>query len=133
MDEELDLVEIAPEAQPPVAKILDFEKFKYEKERQEKEAKRKLREVEVKEIRVGPFVSKHDLDTRLTRIREFLKKGHKVKITIKFTGRQMRHPEFGNQLLDQIIKIVEDEAKIEQERRFIGRQLSIIVGPKTKN
>jgi len=131
-DEGLDLVEIGPNANPPVCKILDFEKFKYEKTRQEKEAKKKTKEIELKEVRFGPFVSEHDLNFRLEKAKEFLKKGNKVKLTINFTGRQMRHTEFGDKLLDRIIEQLGESVQIDQERRFAGRQLSIFVGPKNK-
>jgi translation initiation factor IF-3 len=129
-DEGLDLVEIGPSANPPVCKILDFEKFKYEKTRQEKEAKKKIKEIELKEVRFGPFVSEHDLNFRLEKAKEFLKKGNKVKLTINFTGRQMRHTEFGDQLLNRIMEQLGESVQVDQEKRFAGRQLSIVVGPK---
>lgn len=129
-DQYLDLVEIGPNADPPVCKIVDFKKFLYEKEKQEKEAKKKTKEVEVKEVRFGPFVSEHDLNFRLEKVRDFIKKGNKVKITVGFTGRQMRHTEFGRELMDKVVENLQNETQVEQEMKLNGRRLSLIIGPK---
>ena len=126
-DSGFDLIEIGPNADPPVCKILDFEKFKYEKLRQEREAKKKVKKIELKEVRFGPFVSEHDFNFRIEKVNGFLKKGNKVKLTIKFTGRQMRHPEFGNQMLDKIFAKLGDNVQTEQDKKFTGRQLSTVV------
>lgn len=136
-EKDLDLVEIAPSAQPPVAKIVDFKKFLYEEKRKEREAKKKLKEVELKEIRLGPFISDHDLETRLEQAREFLNDGNHVKITVKFKGRQMGHTEFGYKLIEKVKEILSELAKIEKEERLEGRNLNIFFAPgknaKTKN
>lgn len=125
----LDLVEIAAKADPPVARILNFKKFLYEEKRRSREAKKKLKEVELKEIRVGPFISAHDLKTRLDQAREFFRDGNHVKITIKFTGRQMAHTEFGYKLLEKIKNELNEVAKIEREERFEGRNLTTFFSP----
>ena len=129
VESEMDLVEIAPNADPPVCRIVDFKKFLYEQEKKEKEAKKHLKEVEVKEVRLSPFIAQHDFQTRLRRAQEFFDKGNRVKVNIRFTGRQMGHPEFGHQLLDRVLKQFEGKIKIERESRFEGKQLTIILSP----
>lgn len=130
----VDLVEIAPNANPPVCKLIDFKKFRYLEQRKEREAKKHTKEAEIKEIRFGPFVSDHDLDIRIKKIEEFFKKGYRVKVTIKFTGRQMSHTEFGQTLIEKIKDYFADRIKIEREAKFEGRRYSIIFAPKsTKN
>ena len=127
----LDLVELAAQANPPVAKIVDFEKFRYQESKKEQAIKKHAREIELKEIWVSPRIADHDLNTRLNRVEEFLTKGNKVKLTVKFKGREMGHPELGHQVLDQAMQILgEDKIKIERERRFEGRNLAVIFGRK---
>jgi len=128
-DEGLDLVEIAPEADPPVAKILDFKKFLYTEKLKEKKAKKKTKEVELKEIRVGPFIAQHDLETRLEQAAGFLDEGNRVKITVKFAGRQMGHTEFGFELLKKIKEELSGVAQIEREEKLEGRNLSMTLCP----
>lgn len=125
---EVDLVEVAPNAKPPVCRLIDFKKFKYLQARKEREEKKKVKEVELKEVRMGPFVAQHDLLVRKERIREFLKDGHRVKVTIKFTGRQMAHPEFGHKLLKEIVESFAETAQVERETKFEGRNLTLILG-----
>ena len=124
-----DLVEIGPNAVPPVCKLIDFKKFKYFEQKKEREAKKHARDVEVKEIRFGPFVSDHDLKTRLNRATEFFAKGNRVKVTVRFTGRQMAHPEFGPVLMNRVIEYFGDKVKIEREAKFEGRQFSTVLSP----
>lgn len=125
---EVDLVEVAPKAVPPVCRLIDFKKFKYLQARKEREEKKKVKEVELKEIRMGPFVAAHDLAVRMGRIREFLKDGHRVKVTVRFTGRQMTHPEFGRKLLEKIVGELNELAQVEREAKFEGRNLNLILG-----
>lgn len=129
LEEGLDLVEIAPQADPPVVKIIDYKKFLYDEKRKEKEARKKLKEVELKQVKVGPFISEHDLKTKLDQAREFLKDGNHVKITVKFTGRQMAHTEFGFKLLEKIKEEFAEIANIEREERLEGRNLNTLFAP----
>lgn len=129
---ELDLVEIAPKAIPPVAKIVDFKKFLYQEEKKRKEEKKKARISETKEVRLGPFMDDHDLGVMVKRAREFLETGNKVRLVVRFAGRQITHPEFGQQVLDKAINSVFDVSKIEREKHFEGRQLIAILSPERK-
>lgn len=118
---EIDLVEVAPQAKPPVCRLIDFKKFKYlesKKAKQEKRAK-----VEIKEIRLGPFISENDLQVRLRKARDFLKDGDRVRAVVKFTGRQMARTQFGQKLIERFIGELADISKVEREPRFEGRLL----------
>lgn len=127
-EQELDLVEVAAGAQPPVARIVDFEKFKYQEEKKEQAARKKAKEVELKEIWLSPRIAQHDLEVRLKKAEEFLNKGNKVKLTIKFKGREMGHPEAGYQVVRQALDYLGDRVSIERETKFEGRNLTTIVG-----
>lgn len=124
---EIDLVEVAPNAKPPVCRLIDYKKFKYLQSRKEREERKKIKTVELKEVRMGPFVAPHDLQVRLTRIREFLTDGNRVKLTIRFGGRQMAHPEFGHELIKKILGELEELAQIVREAKFEGRNLTLIL------
>lgn len=126
---ELDLVEVAPNVSPPVARIVDFEKFRYKEEKREQAAKRNAKEVELKEIWLSPRIAQHDLEVRLKRASEFLEKGNKVKLTIKFKGREMAHPETGRRVAEQALTYFGDKINIERETKFEGRNLTTIIGP----
>ncbi len=128
----LDLVEIAPNAKPPVAKIIDFKKFLYQEEKKKKEEKKKSKRSETKELRLGPFVNEHDLMVVLRKAREFLGDGNKVKFVVKFAGRQITHPEFGERILEKTIEFLSGVSKIEREKHFEGRQLIVILSPQRK-
>lgn len=128
--EELDLIEIAPNADPPVAKLSNFQKFRYEESKKER-GSRKGPEGGLKELWLSPRIDEHDLKVRLNRTEEFLKKGYKVKLTVKFKGREMAHQELGHRVLQEALALLGDKAGIEREPKFEGRKLSIIVG-KTK-
>ena len=130
-EKEIDLVEIAPNANPPVCRIIDYKKFRYLQSRREREEKKNSREVELKEVRMGPFVAPRDLEIRIGRIKEFLGDGHRVKVTIRFSGRQITHPQFGYELLKKIVNGLEEIAYVEREAKFEGRNLTSILG-KTK-
>ena len=125
----LDLVEIAPNADPPVARIVDFQKFKYEESKKERGSKKGLMGG-LKELWLSPRIEDHDLKVRVDRTEEFLKEGFKVKLTVKFKGREMAHPENGRKVLDQAIALLGEGVGVEREAKFEGRNLSIIV---TKN
>lgn len=128
----LDLVEVAPTASPPVARIIDFNKFLYQLEKKKREEKRKAKVSATKEIRLGPFMSEHDIEVMIRRAKEFLTNGAKVKLVVKFIGRQITHPEFGRNILDRVIKNVSDISKIEREAHFEGKQLISVLAPERK-
>ena len=124
-EQDLDLIEIAADAKPPVVKIIDFQKFKYLEDKKEKEARKHTKQTELKEVRFSPFIGEHDLQTGLKKVKGFLKDGHLVKISIVFTGRQMAHQEFGPKLLERIM--AEIDAEKERPERMEGRRLNTIV------
>ena len=130
--EGLDLVEIAPAALPPVAKIVDFNKFIYQEEKRKREEKKKSKSSETKELRLGPFMNEHDLMVMVRRGRDFLGDGNKVKFVVKFAGRQITHPEFGDRVLQKAIDELSDISKIEREKHFEGRALIAIISPDKK-
>lgn len=123
----LDLVEIAPNADPPVARIVDYKKFKYEESKRERGSK-KGGEGGLKELWLSPRIDEHDLKVRLNRTEEFLKKGYKVKLTVKFKGREMAHQELGHRVLQEALALLGDKAGVDREPKMEGRKLSIIVG-----
>ncbi len=128
----LDLVEIAPTAKPPVARIIDFKKFLYQEEKKRREEKKKAKNSETKEIRLGPFMDDHDLETMVKRAREFLEGNDKVRLVVRFKGRQMGHPEFGHQVLNKAITSLSDVSKVDKEAHFEGRQLITMLSPERK-
>jgi translation initiation factor IF-3 len=130
-DQGLDLVEIAGQASPPVCKIIDFKKFKYLEEKKESDSKKAAKQVETKEIRLRPFTSDNDLEVRLKRMREFLGGGDRVKVVVKFMGREMARPEFGHQLLNKITRFVEGEGlgKLDKPAKFEGKSLVVSYSP----
>ena len=130
--EGLDLVEIAPMAKPPVAKIIDFKKFLYQEEKKKREEKKHAKSTETKEVRLGPFMGENDLNTMVGRAREFLQAGDKVRLTVFFSGRQITHPEFGHQTLDKAIDLLSDISKVDRERRLEGRKLILLLSPERK-
>ncbi|MBI2021739.1 translation initiation factor IF-3 [Candidatus Daviesbacteria bacterium] len=125
---ELDLVEIAPNTKPPVAKILDFQKFRYEESKKEQAARKHAKEVEQKEIWLTPRIADHDLGVRLNRVEQFLSEGDKIMFRVKFKGREMAHLEFGFQLLNKIFAILGDKITIEREPKVEGRSITAIIG-----
>jgi len=126
----LDLVEIAPEAKPPVCKILDYGKFRYEKQRKQKLNKKKQHVVQVKEIRMRPNTGDHDLLTKLTKAKKFLEAGSKLKVTILFRGREMAKQEMGLALLKRVSDILDEIAKVEKAPETEGRRMSLIMAPR---
>lgn len=124
----LDLIEIAPLAKPPVAKILDFKKFLYEENKKEQAAKKNAREVELKEIWLSPRIAEHDLNVRLRRAEEFLEDGDKIMFRVKFRGREMAHTELGFQLLNKIFESMGEKITVEREPKMEGRSITVIIG-----
>jgi translation initiation factor IF-3 len=125
---ELDLVEIAGNINPPVAKIIDFQKFRYEESKKEQAAKKHARDVELKEIWLSPRIAQHDLETRLRRVNEFLDDGARIMFRVKFKGREMAHLEFGYALLKKIFEKYGDRISIEREPKQEGRSITAIIG-----
>lgn len=124
---ELDLIVIAPQAKPPVAKISNFQKFRYEESKKER-ASKKGPEGGLKELWLSPRIAEHDLQVRLNRTREFLEQGYKVKFTVKFKGREMTHPELGAKVLQEALSLLGESVVVDREPKFEGRKLSMIVG-----
>lgn len=126
----LDLVEISPGASPPVCKILDYGKYRYEAQKKAHEARKKQKVIQIKEIKLRPTIGEHDLDIKLRNTLGFLEEGDKVRITLRFRGREMDHQELGMQVLNRVQETLKDNAKIEQSPRIEGRQIVMMVGPK---
>lgn len=127
---ELDLVKIAPTAKPPVCKIIDYGKYRYEQARKEKEAKKKQRTVEVKEVRLSPNIDTNDLNTKMNNARKFISKGNKVKVTLRFRGREMAHMQQSKHILDDFAEKMKDVAVIEKPAKLEGRSLSMVLTEK---
>ena len=124
----LDLIEIAPQASPPVAKIANFQKFRYDENKKARASKKGSAEGGLKELWLSPRIAEHDLKVRLNRTEEFLKSGHKVKLTVKFKGREMTHQDLGYQVLKEALALLGDKAGVERDPKMEGRKLSMIVG-----
>src|ERR1044071_2633257 len=126
----LDLVEISPNANPPIVKILDYGKFKYQEQKKAAEARKKQKVVEVKELKYRPMIDDHDYDVKMRAMARFFEEGDKVKITLRFRGREMAHQELGTQLLQRVKEDTAKMAKVEMEPRFEGRQMIMILAPR---
>jgi translation initiation factor IF-3 len=126
----LDLVEVSPNADPPVCKILDFGKFKYEAQKKKNEARKKQKVIEVKEVKLRPNIDDNDYEVKMRAMRKFLTEGDKVKITLRFRGREMAHQHLGMAVLDRVREALDDMAKIESLPRMEGRQMVMIVAPR---
>jgi translation initiation factor IF-3 len=129
---ELDLVEVAPNANPPVCRIMDYGKFKYEEGQKAKEARKKSTNVSVKEVKYRPKIGKGDFDTKTRNVIRFIEEGHKVKITLQFRGREMAHPELGSKILDDVLDAVGPAAKVDTQARLEGRAMSMVLSPDKK-
>ena len=129
-DAGLDLVEVAPTANPPVCRIIDYSKYKYEQEKREKEARKKQRTVHIKEIRLGPKIGEHDYLFKLKNLEEFLKRGDKVKITMMFKGREMTHVDLGRRILDRLSSDISSIGEIEESPRLEGRFINMVIRAK---
>jgi translation initiation factor IF-3 len=126
----LDLVEISPNATPPVCKILDYGKYKYQAQKKAAEARKKQKVVEVKEIKLRPMIDDHDYDVKMRAMRRFFEEGDKVKVTLRFRGREMAHQELGIKLLDRVRDDLATLAKVESSPRFEGRQMVMVLAPR---
>lgn len=126
----LDLVEVSPNADPPVCKILDFGKFKYEAQKKKNEAKKKQKVIEVKEIKMRPNIDDHDYQTKMRAVNRFLEDGDKVKLTMRFRGREMAHQEIGLNVLKRVQDELAEVAKVESHPKLEGRQMIMVVAPR---
>ena len=126
----LDLVKIAPTAKPPVCKIIDYGKYRYELARKEKEAKKKQRTVEVKEVRLSPNIETNDLNTKVNNAKKFISKGNKVKVTLRFRGREMAHVQQSKHILDDFAETLADVAVVEKPAKMEGRAMSMVLAEK---
>jgi translation initiation factor IF-3 len=127
---QLDLVEIAPNQRPPVCRIMDFGKFKYEEKKKEQASRRKQHQVQIKELRVRPATGEHDLQVKMKQARQFLADGDKVLVCCLFRGRQMAHKEVGEQVVNEVVKLLSDVAKIESGLRMEGRRMVLLLSKK---
>jgi len=126
----LDLVEVSPNADPPVCKILDYGKFKYEAQKKKNEAKKKQRVIEVKEIKLRPNIDEHDYQVKMRNVQKFLTEGDKVKVTLRFRGREMAHQDLGVNVLNRVRDDTEEIAKVEAFPKLEGRQMVMVIAPK---
>lgn len=130
LEADLDLVEIAPNAQPPVVKILDWGKYKYEQTKLLQKSRKNQKQVDVKQVRLGLKIGEHDLQVKLNKARQFLNQGHKVKISLLFRGREITHPQLGHDILARVMEQLADVAAQEQAPTLSGRDLNMILGVK---
>ncbi|KUF11518.1 translation initiation factor IF-3 [Pseudoponticoccus marisrubri] len=128
----LDLVEISPNANPPVCKIMDYGKFKYEQQKRESEARKKQKTIEVKEVKFRPGTDTHDYDVKMRNVFRFLENGDKVKVTLRFRGREMAHQDLGRNLLQRIAEDVKEIGKVENMPKMEGRQMVMMIGPSAR-
>jgi len=129
---DLDLVEVAPMANPPVCRIMDYGKFRYEEAQKAKESRRKSTNVSVKEVKFRPKIGRGDFDVKVRKVDQFIHEGHKVKVTLQFRGREMAHPELGHKILDQVLATVGTVVKVETQARLEGRSMSMVLSPDKK-
>ena len=126
----MDLVEIAPNATPPVVKLLDYGKYKYQEQKKQAEARKKQKVVEVKEVKFRPMIDDHDYDVKMRSMKRFFEEGDKVKVTLRFRGREMAHQDLGAKLLDRVRSDFATVAKVEQEPKLEGRQMVMVMSPR---
>ncbi|MGA9954576.1 MAG: translation initiation factor IF-3 [Bradyrhizobium sp.] len=130
IDAGMDLVEISPNNNPPVCKIMDYGKYKYSAQKKAAEARKKQKTVEIKEIKLRPMIDDHDYDVKMRAMQRFFEEGDKVKVTVRYRGREMAHQESGTKLLDKLKSDVAEYAKVEQDARFEGRQVVMVLAPR---
>jgi translation initiation factor IF-3 len=128
--EGLDLVEVAPMAKPPVVKLMDFGKYKYQEQKKAAEARKHQKVIEIKEIKLRPMIDDHDYDVKMRAIRRFFEEGDKVKVTLRFRGREMAHMEIGMDLLKKVKRDTDEIGKVEQEPKLEGRQMVMVIAPR---
>jgi len=126
----LDLVEISPNAEPPVCKVLDFGKYKYELQKKENEARKKQKVIEIKEIKMRPGIDDHDYDVKMRAMQRFIAEGDKVKITLRFRGREMVHQDLGAKVLERVRADMGEAIKVEQTPKMEGRQMTMVIAPR---
>jgi len=126
----LDLVEISPDAKPPVCKVMDYGKFKYEAQKKKSEARKKQKTIDVKEIKMRPGIEEHDYQVKMRAMNRFLDSGDKVKVTLRFRGREMTHQELGAKVLVRVQEDLEEQAKVEQFPKMEGRQMTMVLAPR---
>jgi len=131
IDANMDLVNIAPQAKPPVCRVMDYGKFRYEQQKKEKETRKNQKVVEIKEIRLSANIDEHDYQTKLRNTVKFLKEGDKVKLTVRFRGREITHAEIGQRVLERMAGEVEEYSTIERRPKLEGRSMIMILAPKT--
>ena len=129
-DAGLDLVEVSPNAEPPVCKVLDYGRFKYEAQKKKNEARKKQKTIEVKEIKMRPGIEQHDYDTKMRSVRRFLEEGDKVKVTLRFRGRELAHQEVGRAVLQRVQTELGETVKVEQFPKMEGRQMVMVMSPR---
>jgi translation initiation factor IF-3 len=129
---DLDLVEVAAQANPPVCRIMDYGKYKYEAAQRAKESRRKASSVSIKEMKYRPKISRGDFDTKTRKVQRFLHDGHKVKVTLTFRGREMHHPELGKRILDEVVESVSHLGRVEIVPRIDGRNMTMVLAPDRK-
>lgn len=132
VEQGLDLVEVAPQAKPPVCRIMDYGKYKYEQSKRDRDARRKQKIVEIKELKLRPKIEEHDFQVKIRNARRFLQDGDKVKVTLMFRGREISHPELGRNLSLKFFKMLEDQAIMEKEPRIEGRNMIMMLSPKNQ-
>lgn len=128
----LDLVEVSPEAKPPVCRIMDYGKYKFQLSKRKAAAKKKQKQIQIKEVKIRPGTEEADYQVKLKNIQKFLENGDKAKVTVRFRGREMSHPELGMQLLQRMITELAELGIVEQHPKFEGRQIVMVLGPKKK-
>ena len=131
-DRDLDIVLIAPQAKPPVCRAMDYGKFRYEQDKKEREAKKKQQIVELKEVQLSCRIDKHDFDTKAGRAKKFLDSGNKVRVSLRFKGREIAHPEIGEEMLERFAEAVSESGSIEKKPKLEGRQMIMFISPLKK-
>lgn len=131
-EEELDLIEIAPMAKPPVAKLMELGKFKYEEEKKLQKEKKKSKPSDIKELRFSPFIAQHDYNTRIERIKEFLSENNKIRLVVNFTFRQLGSKQFGYDVLSRVVNTFKDQVVVDMEPKFLGKNLIMVISPTKK-
>ena len=127
---DLDLVEVAPQANPPVCRVIDFSKYKYEQEKREREVRKHQKQAQLKEVRMRPRIDNHDYEVKLKHIKEFLEKKHKVRVRMWFRGREIAHKDIGNKVIDKLLKDVDKVGRVDREPHMLGKTLVLILSPR---